>query len=51
MEDNIQPESPVIVFFKKIWPFLYRVTYSILYFFLSLFRGFFRMAVEMIKGG
>ncbi|HVA96682.1 MAG TPA: hypothetical protein VND99_03425 [Candidatus Acidoferrales bacterium] len=50
MEDNQQSPSPVIVFLKKIWPFVYRVINGILYFLLSLIRGFFKMAFQMIKG-
>jgi hypothetical protein len=49
MEENLQ-QSPVIVFLKKIWPFVYRVINGVIYFIFSVIRSMFRMAIEMIKG-
>jgi len=49
MEENKQ-QSPFIVLLKKIWPFIYRVINTVIFFLLSLIRGFFRMAFQMIKG-
>jgi len=49
MQDNLQ-QSPFIIFLKKIWPFFYRVLNGILYFLFMLIKGFFRNAIQMIKG-
>jgi hypothetical protein len=50
MDENQRQPSPVMVILKKIWPFIYRVINTVLYFLLSLIRGFFKMAFQMIKG-
>lgn len=35
----------------KIWPTIYRVVNTILYFFLSLIRAIVKIAISQIKGG
>jgi hypothetical protein len=49
MQDN-QVQSSFIVFLKKIWPFIYRVINTSLYFVMMLIRNFFKDAINMIKG-
>ncbi|HWY80132.1 MAG TPA: hypothetical protein VNW29_07280 [Candidatus Sulfotelmatobacter sp.] len=49
MENNLQ-QSPIIVFMKKVWPFIYRVINGIIYFIIMLIRNFFKDAIRMIKG-
>lgn len=50
MQENVQ-QSPFIIFLKKIWPFFYRVLNGIIYWLAQLIRGFFKNAIQMIKGG
>lgn len=49
MEQNVQ-ESPIIRFFKKIWPSVNRITNSIIYFLLSTLKSIMKVAIEQIKG-
>lgn len=49
MQENIQ-ESAFIRLMKKVWPFFHKVLNSIIYFFMSLIKGFFKNAMQMIKG-
>lgn len=49
MQDNTQ-QSPVVIFLKKIWPFFHRVLNGVFYFLISLIKGFFQNAIQMIKG-
>jgi len=49
MQDN-QVESPFIVFLKKIWPFIYRVINTVVYFLIMLIKNFVRDAIQSIKG-
>ncbi len=49
MQEN-QQQSQFMIIMKKIWPFINRVINTIVYFLLSLIRGFFKNAIRMIKG-
>lgn len=49
MQENMQ-QSRVMIFLKKIWPFINRVINGIVYFIISLIKGFFKTAMQMIKG-
>ncbi|HSX08644.1 MAG TPA: hypothetical protein VLF93_00645 [Candidatus Saccharimonadales bacterium] len=49
MQDN-QVQSPYIVFLKKIWPYVYRVINTTLYFIINLIKNFVRDAIQSIRG-
>ena len=43
-------QNPVIVFLKNIWPFVYRVINTLIYWFFSLIKGLFKGIMDQIKG-
>ncbi len=49
MQENVQ-ESSFMRLLKKVWPFINKVLNNIVYFFMSLIKGFFKNAIQMIKG-
>lgn len=49
MQENIQ-QSRVVIILKKIWPAIYRVINSTLYFIMSLIKTFFKDTMRMIQG-
>jgi hypothetical protein len=50
MQENTQ-QSRVMIILKKIWPFLSKVINAIVYFLAQLIKGFFKTALQMVKGG
>jgi hypothetical protein len=50
MQDNIQ-QSPIIRFFKKIWPATQRIINNILYFIVGIIKSIFKGAADQFKGG
>lgn len=51
MPQSLHQPSPVILFLKKIWPFLNRAIRVTFYYIFMLIKNFFSDVVEMIKGG
>ncbi|MBA3723517.1 MAG: hypothetical protein H0W89_01325 [Candidatus Levybacteria bacterium] len=49
MQENVQ-QHPIILFLRKIWPYVSRVINTVLYFIISLIKNFFKIAMQMIKG-
>lgn len=49
MQENAQ-QSRVVIFLKKIWPAIYRIINSTLYFILSIIKNIFNGIISQIKG-
>jgi len=49
MFQNTQ-QNPIIVFLKNIWPAIYRVINTIIYWILQLIKGIFKGIMDQIKG-
>lgn len=49
MQENIQ-QSKVVIVLKKIWPAIYRVINTSVYFLLSLIKTFFKDVMRSISG-
>lgn len=48
MQENTQ-QSQFIIILKKIWPYIYRVINTVLYFIIMIIKNFFKDAIRMIK--
>ncbi len=47
----MEQPNPVIVVLQKIWPTIYKIVNSTIYFVLNFIKNFVKMAIEQIKGG
>jgi len=46
---NGQP-SPIVAFFKKIWPTVHRIVNSVFYFIMSVIKSIINGIISQIKG-
>jgi hypothetical protein len=47
----MQPDSKLMIVMKTIWPPINKVLNMVFYFVVSMIKGFFRTAMQMVKGG